>query len=112
MHRICQRNGFAQSSHVFELHIAETKPGAPLSTNQDRARLIPVDTLSYEGLWLEGELSQAAIDAGFSALSRGSCTRMGAVVDKNAVATSALLRANGFEIVGEYHWWTAILQSG
>ena len=36
---------------------------------------------------------------------------MGAVIPKDETSTIELLRANAFELVGEFDWWTINLRS-
>ncbi len=105
MQRLCRRHGFARSSDVFELHVANPQPALARPRQHD-ARLIAVETLSYAGLWLEGELSQEAIADAHLLASQSDASVIGAVIPNSALETGKLLRANGFERIGAYHWWT------
>ena len=105
MRRLCHCHGFTRSPGSFELFIIEPQAVAPKSRRHD-ARLIAVETLAYAGLWLEGELSQAAINEAHRLASRSDLALIGAVIPGDAAPTGNLLRANGFQRIGAYHWWT------
>ncbi len=110
MQRLCRRHGFARSSDVFELHIVDPQPVAHQSRLHE-ARVIPVETLSYSGLWLEGKLSREAIADAHQLASQIEVTVIGAVIPNNALETRKLLQASSFRKVGAYHWWTINLKS-
>ena len=110
MQQLCRRCGFSRSSKCFALQVIDPRPVAPRSRYHD-ARLIAVETLSYAGLWLEGELSQEAIDDAHWLASQRGLTVIGAAMPCEALAAGNLLRANGFQKMGEYHWWTVNLKS-
>ena len=109
MQRICKGHGFARSSGSYSLFVAE--PSADFEGNSPvhRAHLVPVNTLTYSGIWLEGSLSQAAIEAGHARATRVDMSRIGAVIPTDDSQTAALLRANQFDLAGEFHWWTISL---
>ena len=112
MQRICARNGFERSALSFQLYVSAAKAIAADASRDHRARLLPVDTLTYSGIWLEGELSQDAIDEGRSALlSRGRNSRIGAVISAHDTNTIELLRANSFELIGDFDRWSFNLES-
>jgi len=110
MQRLCRRHGFARSPNTFELHVVHPQPVASRSHVHD-AHLIAVETLSYAGFWLEGELSREAVaDAHYQA-SQSDASVIGAVIPSDALETEKLLQASGFRKIGAYHWWTINLQS-
>ncbi len=112
MQRICARYGFERSAHSFQLYVSAAKAIAVAASQVHCARLLSVDTLTYSGFWLEGELSQDAINKGRSALlSRGRNSRMGAVIAAHDTNTIELLRANLFELIGDFDWWSINLRS-
>ena len=110
MQQLCRRHGFAQSRDTYELQVVDPQP----VTRQSRlhnARLIAVETLSYAGLWLEGELSREAIADAHQLASHIDASVIGAVVPSKALETGKLLQASSFQKIGAYHWWTINLQS-
>ena len=113
MQRICGLHGFEQSGHSYQLYVSAAQAIAEAVSQDHRARLIPVDTLTYSGYWLEGELSQSAInEARSSLLSRGCNSRMGAVIATHDTDTIELLRTNSFDLIGKFDWWSINLRSG
>jgi hypothetical protein len=75
------------------------------------AHLIPVETLSYRGIWMEGILSQDAIDDAHWMARQRDASRIGAVISSEEPAVADLLRSNAFVKIGEYDWWTINLRS-
>ena len=105
MRKLCQRLGFHCSRDSFALFVGERQSPQGLAPQND-ARLLSVDTLGYAGVWLEGRLSQEAIDAAHRLASQRNAAVIGAAIPGKALAAAALLRANSFREVGRYHWWT------
>jgi GNAT superfamily N-acetyltransferase len=111
MRRLCHRHGFSLSEDNCALFITAPRP-VNHRQRQHRAQLIAVETLAYDGMWLEGALSQDAIDDAHWIAMRSNMSTIGAVVSGNATDALALLRVNAFIKVGDYNWWTFIPGSG
>lgn len=110
MQRLCGRHGFCRTPASYDLYIADPKPILrDMQTHE--ACLIPVETLAYRGVWLEGTLSQNAIDAANVIALRHEASRLGALIPAEEQASARLLRQNSFAHVGVYHWWTISLES-
>ncbi len=110
MQRICHRCGLQRSQSACQLLVSRAKGSAQDCDRRATAQIIAVDTLTYSGYWLEGELSQCAIDAARQLLrAQPDPRQMGAVVPLNDRATIDLLRANSFEVIGDFDWWTLTL---
>ena len=105
MQRLCLRHGFAVSPGKCQLFIAHPRPVVRLA-QQHQANLIPVETLNYSGIWLEGGLSQEAINDALWTASQSDRSVIGSVIPSDAFHVADLLRANAFKNVGEYDWWT------
>ena len=112
MQRLCRRCGFKRSSLRYRLYTAAPISRRGAAVRNHAARLVQVETLTYCGIWLEGELSQAAIDRAHDRARRADGSRIGAVIPRDHAAGTAILRANRFELVGEFDWWTLSLRSG
>jgi len=110
MQKLCRRHGFVRSTNCFELYVVDPQPVPRRKQNHD-ARVIAVETLNYAGLWLEGELSQAAIDDAHWLASQGELAVIGAVIPSTALDVVELLEANSFRKVSQYHWWTINLRN-
>jgi len=110
MQRICRRCGLQRLQSACQLLLSRAKGSASGCSPEMRARIIAVDTLTYSGYWLEGELSQCAIDAARQLLrAQPGRAQLGTVVPQSDRATIDLLRANSFEVSGDYDWWTLSL---
>ncbi|MCY3978144.1 MAG: N-acetyltransferase [Chloroflexi bacterium] len=105
MQRLCRRYGFTRSPGQKQLFVTHPRP-AIRSCRKHCAYLIRVETLSYSGIWLEGGLSQAAIDDALWKASRSDTSVIGTVIPSDASPLAKMLRANSFKSVGEYNWWT------
>ena len=104
MRRLCQRGKFSRSPISHGLYVSEARP-APPPDRQHRARLLEVETLSYAGVWLEGELCQAAIDEALGLAALRELDLVGAVKPISDAQAAELLVSNSFQLEGSYHWW-------
>lgn len=109
MRAICRRAGLARSQSVGSLNVCwdSAAPSAPSAARS--AHLIPVETLIYSGIWLEGNLSQPALDAAEALRRQKGAELTGTVLPHGHAEAAELLRANGFQALGDYHWWSLTL---
>ena len=106
MQGLCAALGFQPSQDNSALFVTARRPRPPSCANKAQACLIPVETLTYDGIWIEGDIDQTAIDnALFIAHARQLAT-VGAVVSSQDAAAQSLFRANHFACLGKYDWWT------
>ena len=105
MQGLCAALEFQPSQDNSALFVTSPRP---TSHHQNNAKsiLIPVETLTYAGIWIEGAVSQAAIDNALFIAHARKLTTVGAVVSSQAAAAAALFRANHFDCRGKYDWWT------
>ena len=79
----------------------------------DPVRLLPVDTITYRGLWLEGladaseEIQHRAVQQAHAYCAREGRGPSGALIADPPRLDAALL--DQAELKGEYHWWTITL---
>ncbi len=106
MSRICARAGLLRSAHHYELYIADAEPMIAPARAAHAAHLLAVDTLTYRGIWLEGRLSQAAIEQAHQRAQAENRSRIGALVPAVDEQVAALLTSNGFVAVGKFFWWS------
>ena len=124
MQKLCDSLGFSRLGSSYDLYVLNLSVGAAgqgaLRAKRERSPnqpakatlLIRVNTLSYSGIWIEGELGRGTIRA---AMERGSSEgrgRVGAVIAKPDQAARDNLTDAGFQRIGEYDWWTIRLRSG
>lgn len=105
MQSLCAALGFQPSQDNSALFVTSPHPTSPHQNNA-KSILIPVETLTYDGIWIEGDISQAAIDNALFIAHARKLTTVGAVVPSQDAAAAALFRANHFDCLGKYDWWT------
>lgn len=109
MQRLMARFGYVLQPATYALHIIQGQHNAHADASlaqSDGAYLLPVSTLTYDGIWLEGKLTSQAVTAA-QQLTAGT---IGAMVDVNRHDTAQWLQSSGFEVVGRYQFW--MLASG
>lgn len=96
MQKVCERLGFGESvrQSLYVQQADQIKIAAQ--------HVIPVNTLTYAGWWLEGEISSGGT------LESPTQKLFGAVVPAGSEAVLLLEEAN-FAYVKDYHWWTKAL---
>ncbi|MXX52171.1 MAG: GNAT family N-acetyltransferase [Chloroflexi bacterium] len=112
MSQLCARGGLQRSAQPYVLYIA--RPPRPPRRVRGRqsvraGHLVSVDTLTYRGIWLEGDLSQAAIAQAQQIARAENRSRIGALVPTADAPVAALLSENGFAAVGTFYWWSSSL---
>ena len=105
MARACESAGLLRMPGMQTLFVLAAKAPEMSVDSAHVAYLVPVDTLTYRGVWIEGGLSQAAIDAANRLAHEESRARIGAVAPVSDGASIQILRRNGFARAGEFDWW-------
>ncbi|MEM9953563.1 MAG: GNAT family N-acetyltransferase [Chloroflexota bacterium] len=101
MRHLMTKLGFISNRQSQSLYIAtQSADTAPIPED---AHIIPVTTLSYSGIWLEGNITQQAIHSALS--QRPHDGIVGAVVTANDTSVTQLLRRKGFSYIKDFHWW-------
>lgn len=99
--------GFQEEPESVQLYVSTVTRRAAGVSLPDDAHLIPVMTLTYRGIWLEGQISEQAIRvAQHRNLPYYGIT--GAVVAAGDHAAIDILRLAGFEATGSFKWWTPV----
>lgn len=113
LHRALIAVDNAASARCFEVNgfsIASTADlwvGPPATTEQavpspDGAHLIPVETLTYRGIWVEGRYDAPAFTAAQQAALTNRRNTVGAVIPAGTPHDAARLQ---FTHIDTYHWW-------
>lgn len=69
------------------------------------AHLVPVVTLNYSGLWIEGQLSAAALTTAQTVCARHGWDVAGAMIPAAQAATIPTALDLGFQRIGAYRQW-------
>ncbi len=93
------RCGFAPDETVCDLYVSDQAAAGRVSAPED-AYLIPVSTLTYGGVWVEGVQSAEALRAAQRARTRYGWDFAGAVIPVRTLA----MAETGYALVGEYRW--------
>lgn len=109
--RAFSKAGFTADSEVRHLLLWDPLASETLPDIPQNVHLIPVNTLLYQGVWIEGDLAPAVqhvvIQVARGLASQGECLNTGMFTPARLKATFApdlLAAATDF---GQYHWWHA-----
>lgn len=111
MQQACKRMNLIPSPNEYGLYIKSPQQILQPIVVTPKAHLIRVDTLTYDGLWLEGEITASAIDNAHSIANPYQCDIMGAVVSKSNMQMIELLTERQFIHIDDYHRWTLTLKN-
>lgn len=104
MRYLCSSYRLLESMDIKGLYIAQTTEIAKQLVHQPDSNLIRVDTLTYSGIWQEGEITQNAINNAQSTALQYRCDVVGIVTPKSN-SIIQLLNDNQFSHVNDYHHW-------
>ena len=100
--RVFERCGFAAEPTICRLYVSDAAPLEAQPTPDD-AFLLTVSTLTYSGVWIEGEQSAAALRCAQAVRARFGWDTAGAVMPAHHPAPQ------DYDFVGEYRWLTCAL---
>ena len=106
--RAFQRCGYESDQTVYTLMVADAKPSL-VSASLKNAHLVPVNTLNYRGLWLEGDLTPDTLAAAQAACARLECAVVGTLIPVNDQGRLNVAAKNGYSAVSHYQWWLSPL---
>jgi len=104
MQQLCARQGLQCDGEPSLLMVTKPRWKVPCALPAG-GQALRVDTLLYRGIWLEGTLQPALLQAAHAAASRERRGRIGAVIPVRDCCAERRLRRSGFALVGEYAWW-------
>ncbi|MBN1994218.1 MAG: GNAT family N-acetyltransferase [Anaerolineae bacterium] len=111
--RTFERAGYLTDGQVYKLFLWSPEAGDGVNTYLKNVTLVPVDTLTYRGLWIEGlagggvsadEQRQAVKTAQILLAQQGRLTTGALIAAADEVHLAADLRATAI-LHGEFHWW-------
>jgi ribosomal protein S18 acetylase RimI-like enzyme len=91
--------GFKQTQEVT-LFIAD---GDATAVQQHDAYFVPVTTLDYRGVWLEGTLSTEALISARTIVQRFNLDAAGVLISESSLMEIA--QRNSYQRIDVYHWW-------
>ncbi|HLV34677.1 MAG TPA: GNAT family N-acetyltransferase [Spirillospora sp.] len=99
-----RRCGYATDGQVYQL-IISTAQADTLDSVPDGTHLIEVETMNYNGLWLEGTITTASLRAGQTERTRRGCDLVGALIPVEQADLLAAAQALGYTPVEQFQWW-------
>lgn len=96
--------GFQRSVTPSALYISTDAAGEGAGSLTG-LHLIPVSTLNYRGVWLEGQIDAAGLRLAQAIRNRHQWDVAGGVLSLNQPDTIAAAEACGYFRVGDYAWW-------
>jgi ribosomal protein S18 acetylase RimI-like enzyme len=102
--KVFARCGFSRLPPVMRLYLSSQVYNVAVQPTPE-ARIIPVTTLGYSGMWLEASFTQADLLAARTYI-RQDIRLAGAVIP--AIQAENWLTADkcGYSLAAEYQWWT------
>jgi ribosomal protein S18 acetylase RimI-like enzyme len=115
--RTFENAGFATDRRVHELLLCTPKLSDDPDVHPKDVALLPVDTVTYRGLWIEGltsaglsaELQRDVVRTARSIVAREERLNTGALVPVDEVHLLAADLRNQASVHGEYYWFVKLI---
>ena len=111
MQQVCKQRNMTQSEDEYGLYVRAPQATPPALVEVAKSHLIRVDTLTYRGIWLEGDITRSAITNADIIGTQNQCDILGAVVPLTDTDVIRMLDENHFEHVNNYYRWSLNLRS-
>lgn len=98
------RHGFQTTGTIYTLNISTDDPTA-VTKCPPETYLVPVNTFNYCGLWIEGQLSLAALRAGQTMKTQQGLELVGTLIPEADLVNNKNAQHCRFDAVGRYQWW-------
>ncbi len=98
--------GYETDNLICELMIAsEINQREELNEVDNDTMIIPVKTMIYNGLWVEGKRSKIGFGRALNQVVNSDTELAGAVVPADDIQMIDDVQSMGFEKIGRYQWW-------
>ncbi len=110
--RAFEEAGFTTDARVHSLFLWPPQPGAAAHPCPGAVTLLPVDTLTYRGLWIEGlasvpsESQRCVVETARSRVAEENRANAGAVIPVDRASLLAPGLCEDAVMHGEYYWFT------
>jgi len=105
MHTVMARTGFKRVNDERYLMIGSAILGDASEHRSDDKMLIPVSTLTYSGIWLEGDITVERIKHARGLARQLDKSIVGCVLPTGYTLHFTTLINAGFEPIGQFEWW-------
>jgi GNAT superfamily N-acetyltransferase len=99
------RCGYTPENFVSGLYVWSSDDNAPIAAAPHHSHLICVDTLSYKGVWVEGEFSPAGFEAAQSECRTQNGQIAGAIIPLHQTDAVQAAQNAGYKWVENYRFW-------
>lgn len=103
VHRALEKCGFRANQEVHCLWVGDASPSD--ESHVPAAAFITVQTLTYDGVWVEAVHDIGSLHAGRSIAQGQGVAIAGAVIPLSNRAGQAAAEECGYTRIGEYQWW-------
>lgn len=111
MQKACKRMNLTPSVDEYGLYVLSPLNIFEHIKETPKAHLIRIETLTYTGIWLEGDITASAVDNATVIVKQNQYDIIGAVVNKTHTRTIELLTEYQFVHVNDYHHWMLNLKN-
>jgi ribosomal protein S18 acetylase RimI-like enzyme len=99
-----ERSGFVVEVEMGVLYVCDCPVTPHERDSPNGLHLVPVSTLMYSGLWLEGRLTDRSFSVAAGECVQRGLDRAGVVIPQHQSHLTQVASAAGYARVGEYHW--------
>lgn len=110
MRGLCSSHAFVISEESYDLHVVSARPGTGKPGVTSEVHLVPVETLAYSGIWIEGCVTPSGILQALSMASARQMETVGVLIRQSDPGAVRLLADHGFKAIGTYDWWSLNLR--
>lgn len=103
------RSGYICDQNECTMYVSPDSPDSAVDLSPN-TYLVPVSTINYRGLWVEGELSTDSLRYAQQVREQHGYDLVGAVIPNNQREAVHAAIQSGFTLVGGYQWW--LLKTG
>jgi GNAT superfamily N-acetyltransferase len=103
MHAAMTKTGYQLQPLEYQLMVSSAN-GSQAQLPQN-SHLIRVNTFTYRGIWLEGEITLQTISAANAIREKNKLDVIGAVVSTPDKVTLEIIHRAKFNFIGNFHWW-------
>jgi len=96
--------GYTTNGEILALYVSDAENNHAIKSIEG-CHLIPVSTLNYKGVWIEGALTPEALAQGQAMRTQNRWDIAGAVIPSVNQQAIDAAEASGFSLVSHFQWW-------
>ncbi len=99
------RNGFKAAERPLNLWVSTKKEPAHSRKLSEGTHLIPVMTLNYQGVWVEGSITAQSLQAAQSICAHMDWAIAGTIIPTDNNSLNELAQKAGYFFINQYQYW-------